>query len=369
VWIALALLVGLAAGFFLSRQFPAPPAAPPQNATLEEREDQLAQRSKLVDQALRNSLKAVRPDAAAPQVISTEERQQAGPRYSFQTLRLPQLDTHALHNHLVKELAALVPTAKLTRLSSEAWDISIDGLPTHHLNLQALAPKPEPPVKTAKGRMAIVIDDMGEDVTLARGLANVGVPIAFSIWPDSGNREAVLKIAKAAGREILIHMPMQPKGYPKVNPGPHPLLVTMTADQIKATMHRAMTHIHGAIGLNNHMGSEFTESALGMRVALSAMREEGLFFLDSRTTAATVGVDEAKRLGLRTHQRDIFLDNELDVAAIVAQLRKTEILARERGHAIAIGHPHKETLEALRQWLKEKKPDVQVVTISSLPPL
>lgn len=370
VWIALALLAGLVGGFFLSRHFPpAPPAPPAQNATLETpRQDELARRAKLAEQALHTSLKAVAPEATAPRVESAEPREHAGQTYSFETLRLPQADRQALHDRLVKELAALVPGAKLTRISPDVWDMSIDGLPTHRLNLPAEAAKPDEP-RRAKGRLSIVIDDMGEDVGLARELAKLGVPVAFSIWPDSGHREDVLKIAKASGREILIHLPMQPKGYPKVAPGPHALLTTMTADQIASAVHRAVKRVHGAIGLNNHMGSEFTESRFGMRAALSAMSEDGLFFLDSRTTAASVGVAEAKKLGLRTHQRDVFLDNELNVAAIVKQMRKAEAIARERGHAIAIGHPHKETVAALRQWLKEKDASVQVVTVTSLPSL
>lgn len=364
----MALFAGLVGGFFLSRQFPAPPVLPTHNATLDEpREGEVAKRAKLADKALRASLKAVSPEAAAPQVVSTEQREHAGQKYTVEILRLPPSDRQALHDRLVKELASFVPGAKLLRISPENWDISIDGLPTQRLHLPAEAPKPEEP-KRAAGRLAIVIDDMGEDVGLARELAKLGVPVAFSIWPDSGNREDVLKIAKAAGREILIHLPMQPKGYPQVAPGPHALLTTMTAEQIQDAVHRSTKRVHGAIGLNNHMGSEFTESNLGMRAALSAMRDEGLFFLDSRTTAASVGVVEAKKLGIRAHQRDVFLDNELVVSAILKQLRKAEALARERGHAIAIGHPHKETVAALRQWLKEKDSSVQVVTVTSLSP-
>lgn len=368
VWVALAIVAGLFAGFFLGRQFPAPPPPPAQNATLEEpRESELARKAKLAEQAVHKSLKALAPDAAA-KVEASEPREHAGQTYSFETLRLPKTDRQALHERLVKELTLALPSAKLTRAAPDAWDIAVDGLPLLRLNLPAEV-KAEEPAKPGKGRLAIVIDDMGEDVALARQLSQLGVPIAFSIWPDSGHREEVLKIGKAAGREILIHLPMQPMGYPKVAPGPNALLVSMTAEEIQAAVHRAVKRVHGAIGLNNHMGSEFTKSPYGMRAALSAMREDGLFFLDSRTSAASVAAAESKKLGLRTHQRDVFLDNEQNVAAIVKQLKKAEATARERGHAIAIGHPHKETVAALRQWLKEKDAAVQVVTVTSLPPL
>ena len=365
--------LGLAIGYFWGRHPSAPP--PMENATQGiPRAGELAHRVGLVEAALHKALMAQQADVAALQVVSTEPREHGAQQYPFTTLRLPQVDSHALHERLVKELAAQVPSAKLTRVSAEVWDISIDGLPTHRLSLPAEAarpePKPEPTPKPAvKGRLAIVIDDMGEDVAIAHDLAKLGVPIAFSIWPDSSHREDVLKVAKANGREILIHLPMQPKGYPKVAPGPHPLLLDMTAEQVKAGVHRAVKRVHGAIGLNNHMGSEFTESSFGMRAALAAMHEDGLFFLDSRTTAKTVGAAEGKRQGLRVQQRDVFLDNNLNRAAILKQLRQAEGIAKERGHAIAIGHPHKETVAALKQWLKEKDESVHVVTLTSLPAL
>jgi len=367
-WIALALLVGLAGGFFLSRQFPPFPAPPAQNATLDEqRPGVLGSLAEQADQALRRALKAASPvDAPAPRIVS-EQREHAGQEYTFKTLRLTHVQEQLLHDRLVKELAVLAPSAQLLRVNPQTWDIVIDGMPTHRLLLPEEDARPDDAAKRAKGRLAIVIDDMGEDVGLARELARLGVPVAFSIWPDSSHREDVLKIAKASGREIFIHLPMQPIGYPKVAPGPHALLTTMTADQIRDAVRRSVARVHGAIAINNHMGSEFTQSPHGMRAALSAMKDEGLFFLDSRTTAASVGVAEAKRLGMRVHQRDVFLDNELSVPAIVKQLRTAEAAARQHGHAIAIGHPHRETVAALRAWLKEKDGAVQVVTVTSLP--
>lgn len=368
-WIALALVLGVAIGFFLGRKHLAPPPPPVENATQAAHAEELEHRVSLVEEALHKALKEQQADLASLQVLSTEQRQQGNLPYTFTTLRLPQVDGRALHERLVKELASLVPSAKLTRVSPDVWDIDIDGMPTHRLNLPPEA-RPEAPAKPlVKGRLAIVIDDLGEDVAAARELTRLGVPVVFSIWPDSSHHEDVLKIAKASGHEVLIHLPMQPKGYPNVDPGPHPLLVGMTADQVKAAVRRAAHRVPGAIGLNNHMGSRFTEYAPGMRAALSAMREDGLFFLDSRTTAGTVCVTEAKRLGLRVYQRDVFLDNEENGAAILKQLRRGETLAKEHGHAIVIGHPHKQTLAAIKEWLKQKDPAVRVVTLSSLPPL
>jgi len=369
-WVAVALVAGLALGYFFGHRRHAPPLA--ENATREApAAGELERRVRLVEEALHKSLKAQQADLAALQVVSAEPREHGGQQYPFTTLRLPQVDSRVLHERLVKELADLVPSAKLTRIGPDVWDISIDGLPTHRLNLPPEAPHPEQQSAkaVAKGKLAIVIDDMGEDVAMARELSSLNVPVTFSIWPDSTHHAEVLKIAKASGREALIHLPMQPKGYPKVDPGPHPLLTNMNADQIKALVARAIKRVPGAIGVNNHMGSEFSQFGAGMRAALAVMRENGLFFLDSRTSAATVGAAEAKKLGVRAYQRDVFLDNEQNQAAILKQLRQAESIAKQRGHAIAIGHPHKQTLAALKLWLKEKDPSVHVVAISALPPL
>lgn len=363
---ALVVCALLAALFLIGRWRPSTPP-PAQNATHVHAASQLERRVKRVEEALHRSLKAQHADLAALQVESTEPREHDGQQYPFTTLRLPQVDRKALHERLVKELSELAPEATLTRVAPDVWDISIDGLPTHRLNLPPEAPKPAP--APPKGRLAIVIDDMGEDTAAARELAALPAPITFSIWPDSTHHDQVRQIAKAAGRDVLVHMPMQPLGYPKVKPGPHPLLTNMSADQIKSLVTRAVQRVPGAIGVNNHMGSDFTQYRAGMRAALSVLKRDGLLFLDSRTTAATLGPGEAKKQGVRVMQRDVFLDNVQSVPAILKQLRQAEGIAKQRGHSIAIGHPHKQTIEAIRQWLKEKDQAVHVVSLSSLPAL
>lgn len=375
IWVALALVLGIFIGIFVAHQFPGrgplAPVPPQDNATYEVyRAGELENRIKLVDSAVLRSVQAARPDAERLRVLSVETRRGEGREYLQQTIVLPLApeDKAAFTRHLAKDMASLVPGARLTETTPSQLDITIDGLPTHRLLLPAETGKParpEPP-QAMRGRLALVIDDMGEDVVFAQGLAALNVPVAFSIWPDSGSREAVLKIAKAHGREILIHLPMQPKGYPRIDPGRHPLLLDMTAEQVQGVVRRAADRVPGAIGVNNHMGSQFTENAFGMHAALAAMKDEGLFFLDSRTTAETVGEREAQRLGLRFYKRDVFLDNEQNVAAILHQLRKAEALARTRGQAIAIGHPHPETLLAIKQWLKDKDASVHLTTLTSL---
>jgi len=249
--------------------------------------------------------------------------------------------------------------------------ISINGVPTHKFFIFAPIAKKKRPNRKADPnapKMAIVIDDMGEDVALAKGLAALDVHITFSIWPNSSHVKKTLAIAKKNGNEIMVHLPMQPKGYPKVNPGSDALLVGMKADKIQQTVNAAIKKVPGAKGLNNHMGSLFTENYAGMTQVMTQLKQRDLFFLDSRTTPKSVGPKAAIKKGVTVYERNIFLDNVKDIGAIKYQLSKTAKIAKKRGQAIAIGHPNWETLKAIKQWAKENQGKVNFVPVESLIP-
>src|SRR5690606_33875729 len=102
--------------------------------------------------------------------------------------------------------------------------------------------------------------------------------------------------------------------------------------------------------INNHMGSAFTKNPEAVRPVLMALKEKGLWFLDSKTVGSSVAGDIAAQLGIPSVERDVFLDNVADVGKILTQLKQTEKIARQQGYAVAIGHPYNETIEALQQW-------------------
>lgn len=331
--------------------------------------DAFEQRVKLVDTLLLEVVRAQAPEVQRLPVDSVEYLRVDGHDFHYTTLLLPLPKDKAAKafNALGRSLAERVPEARLVDSTKGEWTVSLGTTPVRRLLLRPEKPAPaEKPKAPGAGRLALVIDDMGEDLRFAQGLAKLGVPVAFSIWPDSSNREAAAKLAKGSGNIVMIHLPMQPKGYPGVNPGKHPLLTSMTAEQLREVIARAAGRVPGATGVNNHMGSQFTEFPTGMKVVLQALNERGMFFLDSKTTPETAAPQEAKKLGLKIYHRDVFLDNELNVAAIVAQLKKAEDVARTKGQAVAIGHPHMETLQALQQWLKAKDGSVTVVPLTSL---
>jgi len=200
---------------------------------------------------------------------------------------------------------------------------------------------------TGKGVLAIIIDDMGTSVQEARALAGIGVPLTFSIIPGLHSYREVAAYAAANGIETMIHIPMQPKGWPQRRLEANGLLLSMNDADISAQVAEFMQDLPKAVGANNHMGSEFTEHESDMRAVLEALKTKGLFFIDSMTSPRTVGPRLAAELGLKAARRNVFLDNEQNGAYIQGQLDQAVRMAKKTGASIAICHPHPITIRTL----------------------
>ncbi len=212
------------------------------------------------------------------------------------------------------------------------------------------------PVSLPAGQpvIAIVIDDLGptRGPTL-KAIALPG-PLTMAFLPYADDLPNLTGKARAAGHELMIHLPMEPIDLRHNNPGPQALLTTLTLPEVRARLDWALGRFEGYVGINNHMGSAFSTWEPGLAVVMQDLSEKGLLFLDSRTIGNSEAESTALSFGVPAAGRDIFLDNEFeDPAAIWGQLRQVEQLALKRGHAIAIGHPHPATLQALAQWLPE----------------
>ena len=206
----------------------------------------------------------------------------------------------------------------------------------------------------ASPTVAILLDDMGHNLeAVARALA-LPAPVTLAFLPYPSHTAEGVRLALAARRDVLLHLPMEPLS-PDVDPGPIVLRVDDPDTRIRETLERAFSRVPGSIGVNNHMGSRFTADRRGMAALFGYLAERRLPFIDSRTTARSVAAELARRYGVPLATRDVFLDNERDTAAILARLDETERLARRRGHALAIGHPHPETLEALERWIPDAR--------------
>jgi uncharacterized protein len=208
-----------------------------------------------------------------------------------------------------------------------------------------------PPQVRAGAYVAIVIDDLGMDRARVARLASLPGPLTFAFLSYAPEIDAQSREVRARGHEILLHMPMEPEG--REDPGPGALRVALSDDDIRARTAAALDRLPLAMGLNNHMGSRFTRDPRALRPVLEELSSRGLLFLDSRTSGASVGGDLARRVGVPSAGRDVFLDNEIDARAIRTQLAELERVASRRGSAIAIGHPHEATIEALAQFVPE----------------
>jgi polysaccharide deacetylase 2 family uncharacterized protein YibQ len=195
--------------------------------------------------------------------------------------------------------------------------------------------------------VAIIIDDVGYNGELDRGAADLPFPLTFSVLPGLDSSAASAALLRAAGCEIMLHLPMEPERYPEKNPGPGALFTFMTPEEMRQTIRDDILSVPGARGVNNHMGSLFTVREDLLRVVFQELRRHGLFFIDSRTTTATAAQRVARRLGVRTGRRSVFLDNSQNPSAITTQLELLfETASRERS-AVGIGHYRETTLKVL----------------------
>jgi hypothetical protein len=194
---------------------------------------------------------------------------------------------------------------------------------------------------------AIVIDDLGSDLMAARPFCELEMPITLAVLPYQRYSRQVVTEAARYGKEVILHMPMEPRGYPAVNPGAGALLLEMDREALQAEVAQQLDALPGCVGVSNHMGSVFTESEEPMRWVMSVLAERSLFFLDSLTTPHSAAWRAAVSVGVPVAQRTHFLDEDRNEDAIVRRLCGLVDSAVDQGVAIGIAHPSAETLAAL----------------------
>jgi polysaccharide deacetylase 2 family uncharacterized protein YibQ len=207
-------------------------------------------------------------------------------------------------------------------------------------------PFPAAPAPGRPAYLALVIDDLGRRLEDVDELEALGVELSYSVLPFEARTAEVVARLRRGGEEILLHLPMEPDG--EADPGPGALRREMSERELARHTRAALEAVPGAVGVNNHMGSALSADERAMSAILSQIGGRGLFYLDSRTSAESVGFDLARRSGIAAARRDVFLDGVLESAAIRGQFRRLLEVARAEGAAVAIGHPHPETLAVLR---------------------
>jgi uncharacterized protein len=231
----------------------------------------------------------------------------------------------------------------------------------------ALPPLPPelPPLKKMP-RVAIIIDDVGYDRALAEKFLNLDAALTLAILPHSPHQQTIARMAHARGAEIMLHLPMEPVEYPEINPGLGTLLTSMSPDALLQALEENLRAVPYVKGVNNHMGSRLTTQSEQIYQVFSALKRHGLYFVDSRTTEASVCQPAARMLQIPFAQRDVFLDHVQEPAFIRKQIRELVRLARNKGEALGIGHPHSTTYTLLREALPELRQQVELVPASRL---
>ncbi|EDJ91330.1 divergent polysaccharide deacetylase family protein [Haemophilus influenzae] len=216
----------------------------------------------------------------------------------------------------------------------------------------------------AQSKLAIVIDDVGYHLKEDAAIFAMPREISVAIIPAAPHARARNQEAKSQGRDILIHMPMQPVSAVKIEDGG--LHLGMSAAQVNDRVNTAKNIVRDAIGMNNHMGSAATADPQLMTYLMTALQEKHLFFLDSRTIGKSVAGKIAKEQGLRSLDRHIFLDDSNEFADVQRQFKAAIHYARKHGSAIAIGHPRPNTIAVLQAGLRNLPEDIQLVGMGNL---
>ncbi len=216
-------------------------------------------------------------------------------------------------------------------------------------------------------RAVIVIDDMGRDLEAVHKLLALDYPLTFSVLPYLEYTRETAQEAHRRGREVMLHLPMEPEARAHASPGEGALLVGMNETEVQKIVVADLATVPYAVGVNNHMGSLATQDAPLMADLMKVLADRRLYFIDSRTTGSSAALAAAQRRGLPSFYRSVFLDNTESVEYTLGQLREFQRKVEEEGVALAIGHPHPTTIAALAKFLPEMdRADIEIVPPSQI---
>jgi polysaccharide deacetylase 2 family uncharacterized protein YibQ len=240
------------------------------------------------------------------------------------------------------------------------------GFPTHTIHIEFAPAVTQKAPAPDHARLAIILDDLGNDRSAAEAIFALPYPMTISVLPNHVHSVEIAEEAHRRGYQVMLHLPMESVGQGK--PESQELRPGMSGRDVNALVDGFLRAVPNVAGVNNHQGSQSTADVKLMDELMPVLREHRLFYIDSRTTAATVAYDAAQRAGVQSGFRNVpFLDDVAEVAAVSKQLRLALREAREKGGGIAIGHPHPATLKALAEVLPEAKSQgVQLVFASEL---
>ncbi|QJA05336.1 divergent polysaccharide deacetylase family protein [Thermosulfurimonas marina] len=205
---------------------------------------------------------------------------------------------------------------------------------------------------------------MGQRPRLERAFFKLGLRLNFSFLPKAPFTARLAREAHERGFTVLVHLPMEAENG--INPGPEALLVSMGEKEIRLKTQQLIALVPFAEGVNQHMGSLFSQDPLRMNWVMQEIKNKGMFFVDSKTTPHSVAPFVAEYLKIPFAQRDVFLDNNFKKEALENEFKHMLKRAREKGRLVVIAHPHPQTLELLRRHRQELLSEVRLVSIKDL---
>ena len=305
---------------------------------------------------------------------TVEPKRNRGGLWSFSELEIlvpTTLRQSKIKEAFLRRVSERIPK-KLLRFASRTkqeliLDVSVNGHHTHRLVFVKLRKKrPLEALPLGVPRVAIIIDDLGYDEKIASKFIALDGVMSFSVLPHSPFRKSIATTIHHSGRDVLIHLPMEPMEYPEVDPGVGALLSSMTPDDLLDQLQKNLDTVPFAVGVNNHMGSRLTQDPAKMRQIFTILKKRNLFFVDSLTSPRSCCQQSALLLKLKFAQRHVFIDHVQDQNAIRFQIKRLIGTARKHGKAIGIGHPYPATWEVLRKELPNIKNQVELVRVSDL---
>lgn len=273
---------------------------------------------------------------------------------------LRKLDGVATQHHLTMDTATKSGNTSRITLRSV-------GAVTHRIEIEILSSRANVNnLQPGQARLAVLLDDLGSDRSAADAIFALHVPITISVLPYHPHSQEIAQEARKHGCEVMLHLPMQ--SVANETPEQQELRPGLSRNEVHDIVTEMLEAVPEADGVNNHQGSQATSNSVLMDELMPVLKDAGVFYVDSRTTAGTVAYDTAKRAGVKTAFRNVpFLDDVQNKSAVKRQLQIAIRGAKEKGEAVTIGHPHAATLEALREMLPEaKKQGVQLVFVSDV---
>lgn len=203
------------------------------------------------------------------------------------------------------------------------------------------------PAKRDLPKVAIIIDDLGYNEEIAMAFLDLPIELTYSFLPFAPYTKKLARLAHRRGKTVFLHLPLEPKDKTK-DPGPGAIYLSDSPEVQREKLEKCLEAVPYAVGVNNHMGSAFTEDREAMENILKLIRDRSLIFVDSYTSVNTVGIEVAKKLEIRNYSRTIFLDNRTGIEEICAQLDQLFLVAKQKTRVVGIGHPRRLTLAAIK---------------------